>query len=68
VDEHPLTITRGYRIQWRRERICIDSAELAKLRWSEGWTIDRLAVHYGIGTTTLKRELSRVRSKSCIKS
>ncbi len=63
VFEHPndhLTISRVTRIQWFRERIKIDSAELAKLRWSEGWKINQLAAHFRVGTTFLKKQLAKI--------
>ncbi|OFZ55982.1 MAG: hypothetical protein A2428_09545 [Bdellovibrionales bacterium RIFOXYC1_FULL_54_43] len=55
VGEHFLTVTRAYPMKGRRERIVIDPAELAKLRRSGEWTIERLAARFGVGTTALKK-------------
>lgn len=43
--EEPLGWVKTYPIQWREPRI--DLAELAKLRWIEGWTRADLAKRYG---------------------
>ena len=61
--EHPsnhLILSRVSRVQWFRERIEINSAELAKLRWSEGWKIKRSTAHFGVGMTFLKQRLSEL--------
>ena len=41
----------------------LDLAELARLRWVEKWTIERLAGHFGLGTTAVKGWLSKVKEK-----
>jgi len=46
---------REYVILWKRQQI--DLAELAKRRWVENWTIERLALEYRICRTSVKRYL-----------
>ena len=41
----PLVLDLTYPIQWHEPRV--DLAELAKLRYLEGWSRQRLASHYG---------------------
>ncbi len=41
----PLVLDTTYPIQWHEQRV--DLAELAKLRYLEGWSRQRLASHYG---------------------
>jgi hypothetical protein len=41
----PLVLDTTYPIQWHEPRV--DLAELAKLRYLEGWSRQRLASHYG---------------------
>ena len=41
----PLVLDTNYPIQWHEPRV--DLAELAKLRYLEGWSRQRLASHYG---------------------
>ncbi len=41
----PLVLDTTYLIQWYEPRV--DLAELAKLRYLEGWSRQRLASHYG---------------------
>lgn len=43
--EEPLGWVKTYPIQWREPRV--DLAELAKLRWIEGWSREALAKRYG---------------------
>jgi DNA-binding transcriptional regulator LsrR (DeoR family) len=42
--EELLSIDQEYPFQWRDQRVNL--AELAKLRWIEGWTRPQLASHY----------------------
>ena len=53
----PLAVVREYPAQWTKPRI--DPAELARLRWVEGWSLERLARHYRRGVNTIYRELGR---------
>lgn len=39
----------------------LDLVELARLRWVEKWTIERLARHFDAGTTTIKERISKIR-------
>lgn len=41
----PLALDLNYPIQWCEPRV--DLAELAKLRYLEGWSRQRLSSHYG---------------------
>jgi hypothetical protein len=52
-----LTVTRVSRVQWFRDKIDIDRAELAELRWSKKWKVGDLAAHFGVGTTSIKMQL-----------
>lgn len=45
IVEEPLTWVEAYPIQWREPRV--DLAELAKLRWIEGWSRKDLAKKCG---------------------
>lgn len=59
VEHQELTISRWYEIQWRKQEI--DLTELAKRRWIDKWSIERLADHFGFGTTRIKVYLNRIR-------
>ncbi len=37
--------------------------ELARLRWIERWGIERLAEYFGVGATSIKHGLAKIRSK-----
>ena len=51
----PLTVASEYAIQWLRPEI--DLAELARLRFVEGWTLHRLMRHFGCRQGALYRSL-----------
>ena len=57
----PLTVEDEYAVVWKRVRL--DTDELARLRFSEGWTVNRLMAHFGYSRTAIKRELKRLRVK-----
>lgn len=40
----------------------IDLTELAKRRWIDKWSIERLADHFGYGPTRIKLFLKRIRT------
>lgn len=61
LEPRTLTVRRSYPIQWKRERV--DLAELANLRWIKKWRIERIAAHLDLGTTSVKRELAKIRSQ-----
>lgn len=48
-------------VLWKKEQI--DLAELARLRWVEKWKRQRLAEHFGIGRTTVRDWLRRIKDK-----
>ena len=54
----PLTVVEEYVAVWKKARL--DTDELARPRFGEGWTINRLQNHFGYSRTTIKRELKRV--------
>ena len=59
----PLTVEDEYEAAWKRVRL--DTNELARLRFSEGWTVNQLMAHFGHSRTAIKRELRQLRlSKS----
>ena len=43
------------------ERQAIDLTELAKRRWIDKWTIEKLAKHFGFGRTRIKNFLGQIR-------
>ena len=43
--EEPLLFGTEYEVQWRESRVNL--AELAKLRWIDGWSRKELAKRYG---------------------
>ena len=60
VEHQELTVTRGYEIQWRRQDI--DLTELAKRRWIEKWSIEKLAEHFKCGPTFVKKSLRKIKA------
>ena len=48
IEHELITVVREYPAQWTKYRQVIDSAELANLRWVEGWSIDQLRRHYQV--------------------
>lgn len=42
----------------------LDLAALARLRWIERWSIDRLAEHFGMSGTNVKRHIQAIRRNS----
>ena len=42
------------------KRHAVDEAELQNLYCDEGWSMERLAAHYGLGQSTIKRRLAEV--------
>ncbi|MEZ4815743.1 MAG: hypothetical protein R3A80_11130 [Bdellovibrionota bacterium] len=55
VEPQALTVSIGRVVVWRKDKV--DLTELAKLRWVDKWTIERLASHFGLGTTSIKMNL-----------
>lgn len=55
VEPQALTVSIGRKVVWRKDKV--DLIELAKLRWVDKWTIERLASHFGLGTTSIKMNL-----------
>ena len=51
----PLTVEDEHAAAWKRVRLDMD--ELARLRFSEGWTVNQLVTHFGYSRTVIKREL-----------
>ena len=56
----PLSVEDEYAVVWKRTRL--DTNELARLRFSEGWTVNRLVAHFGYSRTAIKRELKTLAS------
>jgi hypothetical protein len=44
---------------WQRD--VIDPTELARKRWVEKWTMERLVDHFGVGRTAVVRHLGLIR-------
>lgn len=55
----PLTVEDEYAAVWKRVRL--DTNELARLRFSEGWTEQKLVEHFGYSRTAIKRELKKLK-------
>lgn len=55
----PLTSKVIIKALWKKEQI--DLAELARLRWVEKWRYERLADHFGVGRTTVRRFLGQIK-------
>jgi len=54
----PLTVEDEYAAVWKRTRL--DTDELARLRFSEGWTVQTLVEHFGYSRTKIKMELRKL--------
>lgn len=59
----PLTVEDEYEAAWKRVRL--DTDELAQLRFSEGWTVNRLVAQFGYSRTAIKRELKELKKLKC---
>lgn len=59
--EEPLTLAETYPIQWREPRV--DLAELARLRWIEGWSQKELAAHFGKTECAIQNYFQEIRRK-----
>lgn len=57
----PLTLELKYPIQWRESRVNL--AELAKLRYLEGWDRKKLAQHYGRTLNSITIYCQNIRRK-----
>lgn len=55
----PLTVVEEYSAEWSKPLIKLDLKELARLRVQEGFTIKKLADHFGVGTTTIFKGLRK---------
>lgn len=60
----PLVKVETYPIQWREPRV--DLAELAKLRYLEGWSRERLAQHYGRTLHAITAYCQNIRRKNFV--
>ena len=59
IVEEPLVWAETYPIQWREPRINL--AELAKLRWIDGWSRRELAKHYGKSVDAIQNYFQEAR-------
>jgi hypothetical protein len=57
----PLVVDTTYSIQWQGPRVNL--AELAKLRYLEGWSRERLARHYGRTLNAITNYCQNIRRK-----
>jgi hypothetical protein len=55
------TISQAYELTWEREYL--DLTELARLRWVEGWKINKLSEHYKVSGTAIKERLRSCKNK-----
>jgi hypothetical protein len=60
--EELLTVVTEYRIQWSDSRV--DLAELAKLRYIEGWSRKQLATHYNRSLWAISNYFQNIRKKN----
>jgi hypothetical protein len=58
----PLVLGLSHPIQWVESRV--DLAELAKLRWIDGWSRQRLASHYGRSLHAITNYCQNIRRKN----
>ena len=59
--EEPLVFDLSYQIQWVESRV--DLMELAKLHWIEGWSYQKLSLHYGRTLNAIKNYCQNIRKK-----
>ncbi|MFN8371241.1 MAG: hypothetical protein U0T83_11545, partial [Bacteriovoracaceae bacterium] len=59
--EEPLLIGIEYPIQWSESRVNL--SELAKLRWIDGWSTEKLAKHYNRTHIAIKNYYSLIRRR-----
>ena len=62
--EEPLTWAKTYPIQWREPRV--DLAELARLRWIEGFTRKQLAERYGRTEMAVQNYFQALRDRKSV--
>jgi len=60
--EELLTVFTEYSIQWSDSRV--DLAELAKLRYIEGWSRKQLATHYNRSLWAISNYFQNIRKKN----
>ena len=60
--EEPLLFSTSYEIQWFGSKV--DLVELAKLRWIEGWSYQRLANHFNRTPCAINNYCQKTRKKS----
>lgn len=58
----PLNLDIAYPIQWHESRVNL--AELAKLRYLEGWSRDQLARHYGRTLNAITNYCQNIKCKN----
>ncbi|MFM8315113.1 MAG: hypothetical protein ACKOA8_12585 [Deltaproteobacteria bacterium] len=54
----PLTVDEESAVLWKRAKL--DTDELARLRFSEGWTVKKLVEHFGYSRSQIKKELRKL--------
>jgi hypothetical protein len=54
------TISQTYKLTWEWDYL--DLTELARLRWIEGWKIEKLANHFAVSPTAIKERLRLIKS------
>ncbi len=59
--EEPLLFGSQYQVQWRESRVNL--AELAKLRWIDGWSCRQLSDHYQRPLFAIKNYCQNIRKK-----
>jgi hypothetical protein len=59
LEQSVLSVSRAYTAIWKKESI--DLTELARKRWIERWTMDRIAAHFGCGRTIVVKYLRVLR-------
>jgi hypothetical protein len=56
-----LAVSQTYKLTWEREYL--DLTELARLRWVEGWKINKLSEHFKVSSTAIKERLRSCKNK-----
>ena len=59
--EEPLVMDKEYSIQWRELRVNL--AELAKLRFIDGWSRKQLAEYYGRTEDAIQNYFQKIKKK-----
>lgn len=60
LETRVLTVSTAHPVEWKKYSLNLN--ELARLRWVEGWKIERLSVHFELSRTAIKDRLRGIES------